>query len=143
MPSNVVFVLVHGAWIGSEDWELVTPLLKERGYESAAVDLPSTFRPPPLQTMDPDTEAVRKEVEAHVSKGKDVVVVMHSYGGYPGSEAMKHFIDNNDGANGRGRVIRLVYLSAFIPTAGISFLDSMGGKPHPDWIVSVSTSQKP
>ncbi|KAH8819860.1 Alpha/beta hydrolase fold-1 [Xylogone sp. PMI_703] len=136
MASNVVFVLVHGAWGSTETWDLLIPLLKECGYESAAVAMPSTSTPTPVQNMDPDTESIRKVVEQQVSKGKDVVVVMHSYGGFPGSEAMKYFVDNNDGANGRGRVIRLAYISAFIPKSENCFIDQTGGKPPPAWAVS-------
>jgi hypothetical protein len=137
MISKPVFVLVHAAWHGPKTMDQVASILAERGYESHTITYPSVGTPTPVQTMDPDTESVRKGVAAQLEAGKDVVVAMHSYAAYPGSEAMKYFLPNNGGTGG-GRIVRLVYLSGFLPIAGTSFLDIFGGKPSPMWAISVS-----
>lgn len=117
-PSTVV--LVHGAFGGSWVWELVRPLLDERGVPTVVVDLPSVGADPS------DTAGLAGDAAA-VSEALDggagpYVVCAHSYGGVPVTQAVA----------GRSDVAQLVYLCAFLPAAGEALMALTGG-PAP-WI---------
>jgi pimeloyl-ACP methyl ester carboxylesterase len=118
MPRPTL-LLVHGAWHGSWFWE---PLRAELGeYEVRTVDLPScTGGPNEVGGLEDDAEAVRAAL-AQIEG--PVVVVAHSYGGLPVSEAAD------------SSVTHLVYLCAFMLDAGESLLAAAGGTPPPWWEV--------
>jgi pimeloyl-ACP methyl ester carboxylesterase len=67
------FALVHGAWHDSSCWELLVPLLEERGHRVAAPDLPGD---------DPDASFAdyAAVVESALAGDDDAVVVGHSLG---------------------------------------------------------------
>jgi pimeloyl-ACP methyl ester carboxylesterase len=39
-PASPTFILVHGGWHGAWCWNKVLPLLKEKGVNAIAIDLP-------------------------------------------------------------------------------------------------------
>lgn len=67
--------------------------------------------------MSDDASVIKRVVETLLSQGKQVVVICHSYGGTPTSQALV----------GLG-VKRLVYLSAIVPKLGQSNVMAMGGE---------------
>lgn len=115
------FLLVHGAWHGSWCWRALQDLLTERGWTSHTVDLPSVVpegvdgRLPGL--LD-DARAVREAIDAVEAP---LVVVGHSYGGAPVTQA----------AAGAANVSHLVYVSAFALDVGESLMTCFGGE-QPD-----------
>jgi pimeloyl-ACP methyl ester carboxylesterase len=119
-----VVVLVHGAWHGSWCWAKVVPLLEEQGLTVRTVDLPSSGPDVDgLGSLDDDVTALTSVLD-EVPGPK--VLVGHSYGGLPISEA---------GA-GRDDVVHLVYVCAFMLDVGQSLLDAAGGQPMSWWQVS-------
>ncbi|MCW8383842.1 alpha/beta hydrolase [Streptomyces justiciae] len=115
------FLLVHGAWHQSWCWQGLQDLLTERGWTSHTVDLPSAVpegahgRLPGL--MD-DARVVREAIDAVAAP---LVVVGHSYGGVPVTQA----------AAGAANVSHLVYVSAFALDVGESLMTCFGGE-QPD-----------
>jgi len=93
-----------------------------KGYPSVFVTLASIGANPPLAGFEKGVETVEKTIEEIVNSGKDVVLVMHSHGGCPGSQAMSPFMDNNKGENGNRRVARLAWLTGFVPKEGGCFV---------------------
>lgn len=81
IETSVVFV--HGAWHGTEYWNAVRMQLSERGVESVAVDLPSCGLV--ANPFEADVTAVQEELSLLADQAKEVVLVMHSYGGRVGS----------------------------------------------------------
>jgi hypothetical protein len=65
-------------------------------------------------------------VGKHINAGKDVVLAMHSYGGVSGCQAMEHIMNNNKGGNGKGRVLRTVWIAGFVPKEGGSLRMTVG-----------------
>ncbi|MCA6094823.1 alpha/beta hydrolase [Streptomyces sp. SCA3-4] len=114
-------LLVHGAWHGSWCWEKVRAALAARGRHVRTVDLPSAVSEESsgrLPGVADDARVVREAID-----GVDgpVVVVAHSYGGIPVTEATA----------GAANVTHIVYLTAFqldIGESAFSFL----GIPHAD-----------
>ncbi|GGP33592.1 alpha/beta fold hydrolase [Streptomyces abikoensis] len=118
------FLLVHGAWHGAWCWEPVRAALDADGWRSHAVDLPSANPPAgrhdgarPAGMLD-DADAIRDSLRRIDGP---VVVVAHSYGGVPATEALA------DAAN----VVGAVYLAAFPLDVGESMFTFLGA-PVPD-----------
>lgn len=125
-------LLVHGAWHGSWCWERLIAPLAQRGVVARTIDLPSVHGPaapqrqlapppPPTAALVDDAAAVRALAAAIDGP---VILCGHSYGGMVISLA----------ASGGTRIVRLVYLCAFVPDPGESLNDIGGGRPAP-WIV--------
>jgi hypothetical protein len=93
-----------------------------KGYPSVFVTLASIGANPPLAGFEKGVETVEKTIEEIVNSGKDVVLVMHSHGGYPGSQAMSSFMNNNKGEDGKGGMVRLVWLTSFVLKEGRCFV---------------------
>jgi pimeloyl-ACP methyl ester carboxylesterase len=119
--ARPTLLLVHGAWHGTWCWEKVEAELASRGWRSQAVDLPSAVAAESndlLPSIFDDAQVIRAAID-----GIDgpVVVVAHSYGGVPVTQATA----------GAANVVRLVYLSAFSLDMGESLL-SFVGAPQAD-----------
>jgi len=128
-----VIVIVPGAWHDPSSFDPVSSRLRAEGYEVAGVNLASvnsTSKPQP--DFQADVDVIRAIVKAAITKGKDVVLVMHSYGGIPGAEAIKGLTKQDTGGAG---VVHLFFCCAFALPEGVSLKDALpGGKPL-DWFV--------
>ncbi|WP_031010166.1 alpha/beta hydrolase [Streptomyces sp. NRRL F-5727] len=122
------FLLVHGAWHRSWCWSELQDALSARGWTSHTVDLPSVVdegaggRLPGL--LD-DAKVIREKIAAI---GSPVVVVGHSYGGAPVTQAIA-------GASG---IAHVVYVAAFTLDEGESLMTCFGGEqPDPATVEGV------
>ena len=115
------FVIVHGAWAGSWDWDRVAERLRSAGH---AVHVPalsglgerSHLAVFPI-TLTTHIDDIINEMVWH--ELTDVVLVAHSYGGFVATGVLER---------AAGRVASVVYVDAFIPSDGQSFEDIMGEK---------------
>jgi pimeloyl-ACP methyl ester carboxylesterase len=105
METKTNVVLVHGAWADASCWRKVIPLLQDKGFSVAGVQLP-------LTSLSDDIAVTRNMLAAQ--KGT-TVLVGHSYGGAVITGA----------ANGARNVAALVYIAAFGPDENES-LESLG-----------------
>lgn len=120
MAERPTVVLVHGAWHAPPSWWLLVPRLRERGLATVSVDLPSSGpRSHDLGDLHDDVDAIRTAI--HRVEGP-CVVVAHSYGGAPASEAISE----------EPSVRRLVSVAAFTVDVGQSVKAASGGGV-PDW----------
>ncbi|MFH8348852.1 alpha/beta hydrolase [Streptomyces sp. NPDC018045] len=117
MPSSAArpsFLLVHGAWHRSTCWTGLQDALTAEGLRSYTVDLPSAGpQGTPTAGVYDDAEAISarlREIDG------PVIVVGHSYGGVPVTEAAD-----------QASVAHLVYLAAYMPAEGQS-LGSLHGR---------------
>lgn len=79
--SNPTILLVPGAWQPSDAFDPLRHALTQKGYESVAVDHPSVGGDPVDQTLETDVASLTKTLTQLVDhQGKDVVVLLHSYG---------------------------------------------------------------
>jgi len=122
-------VLISGAWHTSTCYDLIIPPLESSGYTTIALTLPSVGAEPALPDFSADVALIHKTVTKLVNDGKEVVVIMHSYGGMPGTEAMKGLGREDRKKNGKvGGVVKLVYLTSWMVSEGQSVLSSGGGR---------------
>ncbi|TGO45690.1 hypothetical protein BCON_0373g00080 [Botryotinia convoluta] len=138
MSNNPTLVFVPGAWHLPEIWEKVTSLLKEQHYKCIPVELPSTADDAMVGFGD-DIIAVRETILSETKSGRDVILVVHSYGGAVGQSAVKgltrRYPDNLSSTDEKptGHVIGLVMMACGFAQTGISFIDAIGGIPPPLW----------
>ncbi|MEV6105154.1 alpha/beta hydrolase [Streptomyces sp. NPDC051940] len=114
---TTAFVLVHGAWHRPSTFDLLRVELDALGHASVSVNLP-TAGPDPQGGLAEDAAAVRAAIEAIEGP---VVVLAHSYGGIPVTQA----------AAGLSNVQQLIYLAAYVPDIGESMF-TIHGVPDPE-----------
>lgn len=122
MSDTPTLLLVHGAWHGSWSWEQVAPILRERGWRVRTVDHPTIHADEPAGLpLSADADNI---AEAIADIDGPVVVVAHSYGGVPTTQAAT--ADN---------VQLIVYVAAFALDEGESLLGAVGGEPPSWWVI--------
>src|SRR3569833_3279580 len=98
MTTKPTLVFVQGSWYPVDSWNKLTSLLEARQYKCVCVASPSAQSNPEATFYD-DVVAVRKAIEAETTQGRDVVVIVHSYGSLPGNSAAKGLTLPKDGAS--------------------------------------------
>ena len=87
--------------------------------------------PPP--TMYDDAAMIRGKIAALADEGKDVVLLAHSYGGIPATEALKGVTKAEREREGKkGGVVRIGYLTCLVPEVGGSAVALLGDVPEED-----------
>ena len=113
------FVIVHGAWAGSWDWDHVAKRLRAAGHDVHVPALSGLGERSHLAhfpiTLTTHIDDIINEMVWH--ELDDVVLVAHSYGGFVATGVLERAAD---------RVASVVYVDAFIPDDGQSFADIMG-----------------
>jgi pimeloyl-ACP methyl ester carboxylesterase len=110
------FVLVHGAWHGGWCWRRVADLLERRGHKVFAPTLTGLGERSHLISGSINLDTHITDV-VNVLKWEDlgdIVLVGHSYGGWPISGAIEQAFD---------RIASAVYLDDFVPEDGQKPLD--------------------
>lgn len=119
MTARPTLLFVHGAWHGAWCWEPLLSILDARGWKTVAIDLPTVHSADKAELkMTDDAAAVTAAIDAIEG---DVVVVAHSYGGIPVTQAATS-----------PKVRHIVYIAAFVLDAGESLFGSVGSV-QPDW----------
>ncbi|KAL3471593.1 Alpha/beta hydrolase fold-1 [Aspergillus californicus] len=119
-------VLVPGASQLPSTYDPILPGLHAAGYKTTAVALASTGARTPVKFED-DVAPIRSVVSGLVELGREVVVVSHSYGAVPATEALRGLTrkDRND-KRLDGGVIQLVYIAGIVPTQEATCADAYG-----------------
>ncbi|EME88368.1 uncharacterized protein MYCFIDRAFT_192553 [Pseudocercospora fijiensis CIRAD86] len=124
-------ILVHGAWHTPAHYSNVKRILEGQAYQVEAPQSPSSSTVAVESPLAKDVETIIKSIDKIASTGKDVVVVMHSYGGICGSEAVAEFMEHHKAhADSQyGTIIHLLYISAFILPKGRHLIED-GNTSH-------------
>ena len=127
-------VVVPGAWHSPSHYLELTSRLGLAGFETVCLSSPS-LNPVDPRTADVATDAAfirEKALLPLIHQSKDILLVMHSYGGSPGSAAAKSLSKSECHSRGYGGgIVGLVYISALLADEGISMLSAIGGTWHP------------
>ena len=134
MPPTVL--LVPGFWVGSEPYAAVTKLLSASGFETSIAPLLSTGTTSPnAPTMADDIASIRTRVEILLETGADIVMVLHSGGGFLGSAAIEGLGKKAREADGKANgVVKLVFLS------GALFPEGHEHQPLPFAVIEVDST---
>jgi pimeloyl-ACP methyl ester carboxylesterase len=137
MASGTTILFIPGAWHKPQCFSKVTRRLEADGFNTVLVHLPSVGPTGSDADFSRDVWEVRKQIEIAASTGQRVVVVMHSYGGLPGCEAIRGLDwDSRKLQNQPGGVVHLFFCCSFIVPAGKSLISSFGGDDLPWFQVS-------
>ncbi|OBI86947.1 alpha/beta fold hydrolase [Mycobacterium asiaticum] len=114
MNPSATYVLVPGSWHGGWSWQPVAKRLRAQGYQAVTLTLPGLN-----DGDDPSMHRLSDAVDYIVGEVRrlpvdDVVLVAHSWGGYPTTGAARLLT---------GQVRKVVYLNAQIPVRGRSLVD--------------------
>lgn len=84
MDSKLTMVFVPGAFHTPAHFQSISELLYQSGCISGAISLPSLGNYAATFAPGDDIRGIRSRLETLVEQdGKDIVLVMHSYGGVP------------------------------------------------------------
>ena len=122
-------------------YEPLTKVLSSHGFPSVALRLPTAGASPPDKDLHDDISYISSKLEELVEKeGKEVIVIVHSYGGTPGPSAARPFVKKERAQQGKnGGVIGLLYISSWGVPSGKSTMETIE-ELNIDWMkIEVST----
>jgi hypothetical protein len=136
--AKPTILIIHGAWHHPDHFASLIKVFHAKGYETVC---PShrTYNNG-TKTLADDAHQISEILTQLVEKdGKEVVIIMHSYGGMIGTEAVSESLSQKArAASGKkGGVIHLLYMTAFLLQKGISLATPLGGKLPPFIAVEV------
>jgi len=110
----MTFVLVPGAWEGGWSWQPVARRLRAAGHKAVTITLPG------LADGDRRTGLHLSDTVDHIADTierrdlRNVVLVGHSWGGYPITGAAHRVAD---------RLAKIIYYNAVVPARGVPLID--------------------
>ena len=128
-------LFVHGAWHNASCWDATRTELKKLSYPTEAVQLKSSGNA--VTTHLEDTAIIRNALESLVVLGaKPVILVMHSYGGVAGTNAV-HGLEaaTRREKDEKGGIIHCLFIAAFLVPKGKSLIEMFDEPPsylYPD-----------
>ncbi|KAJ9363292.1 catalytic protein [Paecilomyces variotii] len=138
VTNKPTLLLVQGSFQLPLVYETLIKGLEAEGYPTVHPQLPSCNPGDadfPTRTLADDSRAVTEALQSLIEKdGKYVVVIMHSYGGLVGSDAVPKELsyESRKQAGAPGGVIHLFYFAAFVLSPGQSVLKAFGESPNND-----------
>lgn len=85
--------------------------------------------------MADDATAIQKVTSKLADDGHQIILVMHSYGGIPGTESAKGLSWEIRRAEGQpGGIVALVYVSAYLIKEGMSVMSVAGDTEWPTFL---------
>ena len=136
MFSNLkpAIVLVHGAWHVPEHYNDFILQLQQAGFEIFCPRLPTCNKTKRLTAnMYSDAQVVRSQVSSLIDKSREVIMLLHSYGGAVGTEAVEGLSMSERATKGfHGGVIHLIYMCGFMLQVGESVGAASLPRPVPD-----------
>lgn len=137
--AKPTLIFAPGAWYPPTAFDPLIEKLASDGYKCYTVAFPSIQQATEVKDLSLDIAAIRAFAEPAADAGEEVVLVVHSWAGLPVSSALEGLSRTHREKDGKtGGVIKICYISAFIPEVGQSLLDAVGGVPPDWWIHDVS-----
>ncbi|KAI7216019.1 hypothetical protein KC333_g5081, partial [Hortaea werneckii] len=150
MTSQPTVLIVHGAFHVPQHFDHLASLLRQAGYQVEVPALPSVgIEQDPGNALELDAGFLCKKLEELVvGEAREVVVLMHSYGGQCGSEAVAKFLEQHHQQQQaavqpvpprnpstsqhprHGSITHLIYLNAALLSPGQTFVETFPPPPN-------------
>ena len=132
MACNPTVVLVLGSFHVVMHASLLHKQVENAGYPTISYGL-RTVNSPSL-TLSDDVDYLHEKLQSLVlEQGRDVVLYLQSYAGFPGSAAIEGLSKEEQAAKGKdGGIIGLIYQAAFLPHPGDTIMKVIGGH-YEEW----------
>jgi pimeloyl-ACP methyl ester carboxylesterase len=130
-------VVIPGAWHSPSHFDRLLAFFHEADHPTVSLALPSLNPETPKKIeVATDVAFIREKMLLPLLEdGKDIVLVMHSYGGVPGGAAAKELSKSERSSQGqRGGIIGMIFIAAILTGEGDSLLSLAGGQ-WPPWVV--------
>lgn len=138
MMSKPTLIFAAGAWYPQTVFDPIIEKLSD--YRSHSVAFPSVQQATSIVDLQPDIDAVRCLVQQETEAGNEVVIIAHSWAGLPVSSALEGLSKSErETAGQKGGVMKLIFITAFIPNIGESLIGAFGGMPPPWYVRDVSS----
>lgn len=121
--ARPALVIVPGNFSLPRFWSAIQRSVEDKGYPVEVVPLQSSReeRIDPAPGLADDVKEAQLVLNKHINQGKDVVMLMHSYGGMVGTEATRGLSRNErEKAGLKGGITRLIFLAAIFAPPGKS-----------------------
>ncbi|KAI1080694.1 Alpha/Beta hydrolase protein [Whalleya microplaca] len=122
------FILITGSWVPPSLYDPLVDPLRAAGYEVHITNhkTNSSTTSQPLATAYDDAAPIHELATKLADDGKDIIFLMHSYGGLPGSIASKGLgKTERQQAGKKGGVVRLFFMTAWVPEEGKTGFESV------------------
>lgn len=117
-------------------YQQIFDAVSEAGYEIKGIHPPTVGpssrqgRDGPAPSMYDDAAVIAQEAEKLADRGKDVILLGHSYAGISMSQSTKGLGKEERKAQGKpGGIVRLAYMSCLVPAIGNSAASLLGKFP--------------
>lgn len=127
-------VLVHGAWHVPQHYSSFIQLLQNEGFDVSCPLLPTCDEEKRLTAdLSHDVAVIRDRVAALIEQSREIIMLLHSYGGAVGTEAIKGLTIKDRSEKGRSAgVVHLIYMCGFMLQIGESVGSASLPRPVPD-----------
>lgn len=148
--SKPVYVFVGGVSHTPAFFEELIKQMSTHGYQSTAIAFPTCGDNTENVKQWDEVTAIQEAISNILDNNQDVVLVLHSYGGWPGSRAVKGLDKETRQKNGKPTgITEVVFLAAFLlpdnaPMAQYSYLppwltvDASIRSCHPNFLTDIS-----
>ncbi|KAL3451764.1 hypothetical protein BJX65DRAFT_303495 [Aspergillus insuetus] len=118
-PLSATIIFVPGAWHSPNCYAKLLAPLESAGYTTSLMHLPAVKPSNPQTSFSSDVQAIRNPIIEAVEAAQKVLLVVHSYGGIPASEAVRDLDIASRAKRGLpGGVSHLFYCCSFLIPKG-------------------------
>ncbi|KAI9718841.1 MAG: hypothetical protein M1828_006530 [Chrysothrix sp. TS-e1954] len=131
-------VLCHGSWHVPGHYADLLDTLRRDGFETHCPLLPTcNGKRPPDSSLPDDVMVIQSLIKSLVEDGRSVLVILHSYGGAVGSNAVSEELSRASRVRQglEGGVIGLVYMCAFLLQPGETILSATHVEANGDPVI--------
>ncbi|KAI1043190.1 hypothetical protein LB505_006142 [Fusarium chuoi] len=121
--ARPALVIIPGNFSLPRFWSAIKRSVEDKGYPVEVVPLQSSREEKidPAPGLADDVKEAQSVLKKHIDQGKDVVMLMHSYGGMVGTEATRGLSRKEREKTGlTGGITRMVFLAAIFAPPGKS-----------------------
>lgn len=118
-------LIIPGGWHVPLHYDPLTKILSSHGFPAVTLLLPTAGQPD--KDLYDDIAYISSQLDDLVEEGgKEVIVIVHSYGGTPGPSAARPFVKKERAQQGKkGGVVGMFYISSWGIPAGKTVMEAV------------------